>query len=1108
MIVHGNPLGGERIDCGGKLYIQVHGGFLNQAPSGGSSTSDDRPQEVEISLSVGGRTHSALVWGRSLVGPEAERKQQQHQVLKDEDSGTRWWFGNLGSTCLHGSACPNPAECTHCTQHYGPRNSEDANLVDDGATSQGGGRGGGERNGNAANSVLRALKGHSLFKKGPSSKGGKSNNSADPNQLASQSNEQVNATFQMQELVFDVKDYFGRMPISFQVKKQDGLCAGSCPASTGGSNAPGGARSSKGNKNKKGKKTVTAARKSSSPNFSFMAAASVAMGHNHSGAGGLQNQVDEGSLAYGRGRAFLSDALSFDATKSLLAGASSSSSSSSSSRSNEESWGQWSSCEPATERKASQSLDQMATTLVDMQTTLNEPLLDPASMRNDPRAISLRQIIRLVGPTCEENDATTSNNGPSANSKQQQRSRLVGCIVAEMCFIPTKLPDIDCQPLLHDAVARGKVALVSSILEPLRRKPLSERLTRRSPIKSKFCGLNLYETAVYTGQCKVLSVLLDLTTGTSWSLWNANNEQAGRNALHYAVASRNAAALQMVAMHAYKHELSGASIFEAFDGSLDSYGLDRLRSAFARSSAGIGVSMHAQRDLDGRTPFAATCALQPKSASDEDAVALALGLLEFEQDVATTDDQGNTPLLLATATGQTGVAYVLLNLLDEGPPGIFLCRAKPNKPNKAGLRPLHIAASRGDINLVKALLEAGALSSLRAKDGSTALHLAAKGGHTAVVQALLEWPKQYEALLYEHKCIAEQEHQEKHVSAADDSTREGTIARVTSAQENQELPSGPITITSGAAAASAEVLSTSADTREPSVTEAAQLEDAQDSNLSVHSNDINSESEEPAAILGQEGSATELVGEENDMPDGQSSAQNNQAVAIGTKKFASARQRISRPFRRMVNKIRRNKPTPASTQASRDQDLDNGNSAATPENTDGDEAFALALSRQLNESGLDRIAELLGGDFSSPSLPPLPPHPDDELLSQSTLPQSPQHSNAATNKNNFNQGISAAEAVFIRLPQTNSIQWCSGKTALQLAKEGGHDQVVELLMKAYEEYKYSDNDNPTNSGVQSVDNPLLPNESGKTQNTGEHLDDSEDIFEEDYDYTAAIEDDN
>ncbi len=70
--------------------------------------------------------------------------------------------------------------------------------------------------------------------------------------------------------------------------------------------------------------------------------------------------------------------------------------------------------------------------------------------------------------------------------------------------------------------------------------------------------------------------------------------------------------------------------------------------------------------------------------------------------------------------------------VEKGPIGV-------NTQGNFGEYPLDVAAVRGDVGEVLALLEAGASINQRAELGNTALHEAASQGHEAVVTLLLEW---------------------------------------------------------------------------------------------------------------------------------------------------------------------------------------------------------------------------------------------------------------------------------------------------------------------------------------------------------------------------------
>jgi cytohesin len=88
-----------------------------------------------------------------------------------------------------------------------------------------------------------------------------------------------------------------------------------------------------------------------------------------------------------------------------------------------------------------------------------------------------------------------------------------------------------------------------------------------------------------------------------------------------------------------------------------------------------------------------------------------------------------TPLHLAVATGQLGIAVMLIDagaeLEAEGDP--------------AAARPLHLAATSGQAAAIRLLLDRGAMVDARDAEGRTGLALAASYGHTEAVATLLEF---------------------------------------------------------------------------------------------------------------------------------------------------------------------------------------------------------------------------------------------------------------------------------------------------------------------------------------------------------------------------------
>ncbi|MCP1646652.1 ankyrin repeat domain-containing protein [Pseudomonas nitroreducens] len=62
----------------------------------------------------------------------------------------------------------------------------------------------------------------------------------------------------------------------------------------------------------------------------------------------------------------------------------------------------------------------------------------------------------------------------------------------------------------------------------------------------------------------------------------------------------------------------------------------------------------------------------------------------------------------------------------------------PNALSLFGDRPIHVAATRGDIDEIKLLLDHGAQINAKGEHGYTALHDAVEQGHVAAVRYLLD----------------------------------------------------------------------------------------------------------------------------------------------------------------------------------------------------------------------------------------------------------------------------------------------------------------------------------------------------------------------------------
>ncbi|XP_033125958.1 poly [ADP-ribose] polymerase tankyrase-like [Anneissia japonica] len=103
-----------------------------------------------------------------------------------------------------------------------------------------------------------------------------------------------------------------------------------------------------------------------------------------------------------------------------------------------------------------------------------------------------------------------------------------------------------------------------------------------------------------------------------------------------------------------------------------------------------------------------------------------------------TDNQGNTPLMVAARTGRTQNIEILMRKIKANNPGE---KTGLNRRGPAGKTPLHFAAENGHTDAVKALHKHGADIEAILNAGhnkETALILVCKNGHFATAKALIE----------------------------------------------------------------------------------------------------------------------------------------------------------------------------------------------------------------------------------------------------------------------------------------------------------------------------------------------------------------------------------
>ncbi|XP_054721853.1 ankyrin-3-like [Uloborus diversus] len=105
-------------------------------------------------------------------------------------------------------------------------------------------------------------------------------------------------------------------------------------------------------------------------------------------------------------------------------------------------------------------------------------------------------------------------------------------------------------------------------------------------------------------------------------------------------------------------------------------------------------------------------------------------LLDLKADPNATDNRGQTPLLLAAENDHSEVVKLFLQLKPD----------LVTKASSSGITCGHIAAMKGSVAVIKGLMkfDPKLVTTARSKNNSTALHQAASGGNGEVVKVLLE----------------------------------------------------------------------------------------------------------------------------------------------------------------------------------------------------------------------------------------------------------------------------------------------------------------------------------------------------------------------------------
>lgn len=260
---------------------------------------------------------------------------------------------------------------------------------------------------------------------------------------------------------------------------------------------------------------------------------------------------------------------------------------------------------------------------------------------------------------------------------------------------------------LHMSARLGHAGVVRLLLEA-KADPLAVRPDGYTPLMM----------SAASGSAEVFDLLAGAAGGVEAAARH-RNEKLGRTVLGVAsnTAGMDGVVRRLVA--------AGADPFEA-----DLRGWTPAMAALSRNRADTAVALlegisGPAAGINGARPDGAT-ALHFSALECDDRRPAEL-LISAGADVEAVNDNGNTPLHVASRKGHAGPAAALL-----------AAGASTAARNKKGHTPALLAAGDGHAGVLALLADAGAsLTDAMPDTGTTAMHFAARNGHTAVVRELL-----------------------------------------------------------------------------------------------------------------------------------------------------------------------------------------------------------------------------------------------------------------------------------------------------------------------------------------------------------------------------------